>query len=99
MQRIPLLILAFIITIVTAEIPAFPEETASPDDKSANSEDRQLNLIRPAAGPIPDTYPYTSPYTDPYTNPDQERLNENKKDWWGGEGWVPPEENNPYHKW
>ena len=93
MQRTPLLILAFIITIVAVEIPAFSQESTSRDDTSPNSEGRKLNLIEPAAGqalvPVPDP--------NPYTNPDQEQLNENKKDWW--DGWTPPEENNPYHKW
>jgi hypothetical protein len=56
-----------------------------------NASGKQLNLIEPSAGPVPNP--------NPYTNPDQEQLQENKRDWWHGEGWTPPEEDNPYHKW
>jgi hypothetical protein len=53
----------------------------------AKAKSSSLDRIEPSAGP------------NPYTNPDQEQLNENKQDWWQGGGWVPPQENNPYHKW
>lgn len=52
---------------------------------------KQLNLIEPAAGPVPNP--------NPYTNPEQEQLHEYKQDWWQGEGWAPEDEANPYHKW
>jgi hypothetical protein len=58
---------------------------------AANATGKQLNLIEPAAGPVPTP--------NPYTNPDHEELNKDKQDWWHGEGWTPPEEDNPYHKW
>jgi hypothetical protein len=50
---------------------------------------KQLNLIEPAAGP--------EPKPNPYTNPDQEKLENDKQDWW--QEWTPPDEANPYHKW
>lgn len=52
---------------------------------------KQLNLIEPAAGPVPNP--------NPYTNPEQERLQEYKQDWWQGGGWTPEDDANPYHKW
>lgn len=58
---------------------------------SARADGKQLNLIEPAAGPVPTP--------NPYTKPDQENLREDKRDWWHGEGWAPPDEDNPYHKW
>ena len=98
MQRIPLLILAFIIVIVTAKVPAFPEESAAPDKHhqrchgkkhcTVQKNMKSFNAIEPSAGVAP----------DPYINPDQEKLDENKQDWWRGE-WDPPQEDNPYHKW
>jgi hypothetical protein len=61
--------------------------------KSSPSEmtDKQLNLLEPAAGPVPNP--------NPYTDPEQEQLHQYKDDWWQGDGWAPEDEANPYHKW
>jgi hypothetical protein len=52
---------------------------------------QQLDLIEPAAGP--------DPAPNPYTNPDEQDLRQDKRGWWKGEDWAPPDEANPYHQW
>ena len=54
--------------------------------KMSRQKAEEMEKTEPAAGK-----------PDPYLNPDQEKIDRQKNQWWPE--WLPPQEENPYHKW